>query len=129
MCEMVRYHDAKSMIGFFSQLCVFLTNCFVQSVHNFKFVRLIDHTTLWQEFMMHHAIAIEENSEQNVYIWPNLTGLDLLDTSIEMIRLWFQCHSYTPIIRHQLWPFWANLHRRWTSSISSEWCPCDVGLP
>ena len=34
---------------------------------------IIDRTTLWQEFMMHHAIAIEEDSEQNLHIWPNLT--------------------------------------------------------
>ena len=41
-------------------------------VTNFKVVFLIDRTTLWQEFMMHHAIAIEENSEKNLYIWQNL---------------------------------------------------------
>ena len=47
-------------------------NCFAQSAYNFKVIFLIDHTTLCQEFIMHHAIAIEENSEQNLYIWPNL---------------------------------------------------------
>ena len=46
--------------------------------------------------------------------------------SIGMIGLWFQCHSHTPIIRHQLRPFWANLDRRWTLSISPEWYRCVV---
>ena len=68
MCEQVRYHDAKSTISF----STILTNCFAQSALNFKVVFIIDRTTLWQEFMMHHAIAIEENSEQNLHIWPNL---------------------------------------------------------
>lgn len=31
---------------------------------------VMDHTTLLQEFMMPHAIAIEENTEQILYIWP-----------------------------------------------------------
>ena len=57
----------------FSQSFEFLTNCFAQSAHNFKAVLLIDRTTLWQEFMMYHAIAIEENNKQNLLIWPNLT--------------------------------------------------------
>ena len=57
----------------FPQFCEFRTNCFAQLALNFKVVFLIDRTTLWQEFMMHHAIAIEENSEQNLNIWPNLT--------------------------------------------------------
>ena len=56
----------------FPQFCAFLMNCFAQSAHNFKIVLLIDHATLWQEFMMHYAIAIKENSEQNLHIWPNL---------------------------------------------------------
>ena len=43
-------------------------NCLAQSAYNFKVVLLIDRTTLEQEFMMYHAIAIEENSEQNLYI-------------------------------------------------------------
>ena len=57
-CELVRYHVAKS----------FLTNCFAQSVHNSKIVFLIDRMIFWQEFMMDHAIAIEEKSEQNLHI-------------------------------------------------------------
>ena len=55
MCELVSYRDAKSMFGFATILCV-------------SDKLLIDRTTLWQEFMMHHAIAIEENSEQNLHI-------------------------------------------------------------
>ena len=45
----------------------------IASRHNFKLVFLIFRTTLWQELMMHHAIVIEQNSEQNLHIWPNLT--------------------------------------------------------
>ena len=44
-------------------------NCLAQSAHNFKIVFPIDRTTLWQVFMMHQVIAIEENSEQNLHIW------------------------------------------------------------
>ena len=66
--SMLRYHGAWSMIGF-PQSCTFLKNFFA---HNFKIVFLIDRTTLWQEFRMHYAIAIEENKEQNLHIWPNL---------------------------------------------------------
>ena len=64
--ELVHYHGAKSMIVFSTILC------FAPSAHNFKVVFLIDRTTLWQEFMMHPAIAIEDNSPQNLHIWPNL---------------------------------------------------------
>ena len=54
--ELVCYHDATSMIGFSTILCV-SDDCFAQSVHNFKAVFLINRTTLWQELMMHHANA------------------------------------------------------------------------
>ena len=40
--------------------------------------------------------------------------LALLDICIGMIGVWFQYHSHTPMIRHQLWPCLANLDRRWT---------------
>ena len=46
--------------------------------------------------------------------------------SIGMIKLWFQWHIYTSMIRHQLWPFWANLGPCWTLSTSPEQCPCNV---
>ena len=58
MCELAGYHDAKSMIGFSTILCI------SDEFQDF----LIDSTTLWQELMMHHAIAIEENNEQNLHI-------------------------------------------------------------
>ena len=58
----------------FPQFCAFLTNFFAELAHNFKVVFLIDRTTLWQEFMMHQAIAIKENSGQNLHIRPNLTS-------------------------------------------------------
>ena len=54
----------------FPQFRALLTNCFVQLAHNFMIVFLIDSTTLWKEFVMHHAIEIELNSEQNLHIWP-----------------------------------------------------------
>ena len=52
----------------FPQFCAFLTNCFAQSGHNYKLVFVIDRTTLWQEFMIQHAIVIEENSKENLHI-------------------------------------------------------------
>ena len=73
----------------------------------FKFVYLIDLTTLWQEFIMHRAFAIERNSQQNLHIWPNLTCF----FRSWLIGLWLECHSHTPTTRHQLWPFWANMKR------------------
>ena len=48
MCELVPYHGTKSMISFFT----ILTNCFMQSPHNFKAVFLIDRTIMWEGFMM-----------------------------------------------------------------------------
>ena len=56
----------------FSKFCVFLTNCFAQSPHNFKVVFLIDCTILWQGLMMQHVIIIEQNIEKNLHIWSNL---------------------------------------------------------
>ena len=47
-----------------------------------------------------------------------------LNPPIGMIGIWFQCYSHTHMIRHQLWPFVANLDRRWTLSTSPERCPC-----
>ena len=43
-------------------------NNLAQSAHNFKLVFLIGRTTLWQEFMIYHAFAIEENGKQNLHI-------------------------------------------------------------
>ena len=64
MCELVRYHGAKFLVGFSKIFCAFLTNCFGQSAHNLKVVLLIGSTTLCQEFVMHHAIAIEDNKNK-----------------------------------------------------------------
>ena len=52
------------MIGFSAILCIL--------AHNFKIVFLIDHSTMWQEFIRLHAIAIKENSPSH------LTEFDLL---------------------------------------------------
>ena len=49
---------------------------------------------------MHHAIAIEENSEKNLYIEQNFevlfSALALLDASIGMIRFWFHFIAIHP---------------------------------
>ena len=56
--------------------------------------------------MRHHVIAINENSEQNLHIWSNLTCffvvLSIMDASMGMIGLWFQYHSYTPMVHSRL---------------------------
>ena len=57
----------------FLEFCAFQTNCVAQSTHNVKKAVLIDRTTLLQEFLKHHTIAIEKNSEQNLHFWPNFT--------------------------------------------------------
>ena len=63
MCELVRYHGAKSMIDFSRILCGF--DKLIRAIGpQLQGSIRIDRTTLWQEFMMHHAIAIDENSEQ-----------------------------------------------------------------
>ena len=62
-------------------------------------------------------------------IWCVFHGLSSLDTSSGMIRLWFQYHTHTAMIRHQLWTFSANLDHRWTSSSSPERCTCDIVFP
>ena len=100
----------------FPQFCAFLTNCLAQSAHNFKVVFLIDRTTLWPEFMLHHANANEENSEKNLHILPKLKGF-FRSWFFWMLPLgWhgfgFNVIAIHPVIRHQLWPFWANLDRR-----------------
>ena len=94
----------------FPQFCAFLTNFFAELAHNFKVVFLIDRTTLWQEFMMHQAIAIKENSGQNLHIWPKLTyffrswlfrtlplGLLGFGVNVVAIHSWFVT-SYNVII-------------------------------
>ena len=55
-----------------SQIRAFLADCFAQIAHNLQVIFLIDRSTLWQELMMHHASAIEENCKQNLHIRPNL---------------------------------------------------------
>ena len=112
--SLCKIHDC-----FFHNSVRFSINCFTQSTHNFKVVFLIDRTTLWQEFMMHHAIEIKENSEQNFHIWPNLMCFS---------RSWFfwtlplgwLCFDFNVIA------FWANPDRLWTSTTFPELCPCDI---
>ena len=115
----------------FTQFCAFLTNSFAQSAHNFQIIFRIDRTTLWQKFIMHHAIAIEENSEQNLHIWRNLMcffrpwlfwtlALGWLGFSFNVIGIhpWF--------VAIHPWFVWANLDHRWTSSPSPERCPATL---
>ena len=59
MCYLMPYHAAKSVIGF--------SKILYDSDELLKVVFLIVHTTLWQEFIIHHGIAIKENSGQNLH--------------------------------------------------------------
>ena len=95
MCELV-----QNPWLVFQQFCAFLTNSLAQSWHNFKVVFLIDRMILWHEFMMHHTIAIKENSEQNLHICWNL-----------MCFFWSWLF-WTLSLGWLLWPFWTNLDRR-----------------
>ena len=74
MCEQGRYHGAKANFCSSTNPGVsgglLRANC--ASAHNLQVILLIDRSTLWQEFMMHHAPAIEENCKQNLHIRPNL---------------------------------------------------------
>ena len=58
MAKNSRTASMCKLIGFSTILCI------SDEFQDF----LIDSTTLWQELMMHHAIAIEENNEQNLHI-------------------------------------------------------------
>ena len=51
--------------------------------YNCKVVFLIDRTTLWQEFMMHHAIAIEKISETKP---SHLTELNALFSVLTLLE-------------------------------------------
>ena len=107
----------------FPQFCAYLTNCLSQSAHNFQVVFLIDRTTLWQEFMMQHGIANEEKSKTTFTIdrtWRIFSVLALLDASIGVNGLWFQCHGHTPTICRQLSSLWVTPYRSWTSSTFPE---------
>ena len=55
------------------QFRAFLPYWFTQTVHYFKVILLINRTTLWKELLMHYAMIIKENIEQNLDIWQNLT--------------------------------------------------------
>ena len=80
------------MIAFSTILCV----SDAQSAHNFKVVFLIHRTTLWQEFMM--SAKPSHLTELKVI----LSVLAFLKAFIGIIGLWFQCHTHTLMIRHQL---------------------------
>ena len=83
MCELVRYHGAKSMIGFSKILCV-----------SNELLRAIDSREY--SLLMHHAIAIDETFDRTYLAFFGL------GSSIGIIELWFQCHRHIPMIRHQL---------------------------
>ena len=93
----------------FPQLCAFLTNCFAQSAHNFKVVFRNDRTTLWQEFMMHHAIAIEEN--RSWLFWTLPLGWLGFGFNVIAIHSWFvtSCDLFEQIcivverLQHTAW--------------------------
>ena len=110
----------------FPQFYAFLTNCFAKSAHSFKVVFLIDRMTLWQDDSWWTTPLQSKKTVSKIFTfdrtWSAFSVLALLDASIGMILLWFQYHSHTHMIRHQLWRFWANLDFRWTSSTSPERC-------
>ncbi|UYV64978.1 hypothetical protein LAZ67_3002632 [Cordylochernes scorpioides] len=54
------------------QIRAFLGDFFAQIAHNLQVIFFIDRFTLLQELMMHHALAIEKNCQQNSHIRPNL---------------------------------------------------------
>ena len=91
---------------------------FAQSLAIFASV-IINRTALWQEFMMHYAIAIEDNSEQNLHIWPNLMCFFRSWLFWTLPLGWLGFRFYVIAI-------WENLDRRWTPSTPPERCPCDV---
>lgn len=62
MFELVICRGAKFMIVFSTILCM---------SDELLLQFLMDRMTLWTEFMMHNAVAVEENSEQNFHIWPD----------------------------------------------------------
>ena len=80
----------------FPQFYALLTICFAQWAHNFKLVFLIDCTTLWQKFMMHQAIAIEENFTFT-QLDMHFSVLALLDASIGIIGLFFNVRDSSPL--------------------------------
>ena len=114
----------------FPQFCALLTNCFPQSAHNFKVVFLIDRITLWQEFILHLVIAVEETVSKPFTFDRNSRAFFGIDFPGRFH--WVDCflvsmsHSHTPMVRHQLWLFWAYLDRRWSPSISPEWSSCKI---
>ena len=68
ICERVRYHGAKSVIGFSTILCI--SNELLRAIG----AQLQDSIPYWPyDLVMYHAIAIEENSEENLHIWLNLS--------------------------------------------------------
>ncbi|KAG8251670.1 hypothetical protein J6590_074930 [Homalodisca vitripennis] len=74
----------QKSIFVFSQIRVFLVDCFA---HNLQVIFLIHRSTLWQELMMHHAPAIEENCKQNFHIRPNLACF----FRSWFVRVWLAC--------------------------------------
>ena len=83
---------------FFHSSVYFLWNTYRNTY--FKTIFLTDRTTLWREFIMHRVIAIEENSEQNLRIWPNLACFfGSSGASIVIIQFWLQCRSLVKILK------------------------------
>ncbi|UYV84486.1 hypothetical protein LAZ67_X002356 [Cordylochernes scorpioides] len=87
------------------QIRAFLVDCFAQIAHNLQVIFLIDHSSLWQELMMHHAPAIEKTVSKTFTFdrtWRAFSVLVCAAASIEMIELWFPHHNHKLTLRHQL---------------------------
>ena len=113
---------------------------------NFTVVFLIDRTTLWQEFMIHHAIAIEENCQQNLHIRSNLMcffcffhfrtlTLGCLEIGFHVIAL-HQCFVTCYDLFEQIWLLlnvvsisWTMLMRQcFCARFSNIWTICSGAL-
>ena len=116
ICELERCHGVKSMIYFSRILCV--------SAHNFKIVFLTIRTTFWHELMIHHVIAIEEDSKQNLQIWPNLTCFFRSWLFRTLPLGWFG-FNVMPYLHDKVMNFLGKLDYRLTPSTSPEQCPCS----
>ena len=124
MCELVCYDDANSMSGVSTILWVsdelLLRNrCITSRKYSLLTVRLCNKNS-WctKRHCNSHQITFDRT-------WSAFFGVGSFGRfPLAWLGFGSQCHSPTAMIRHQLWPFWANLYGLWTSLISPGQCPC-----
>ena len=112
MCELVRYHGTKSMIGFCTIL--FVSDELLRAIH----ALLRGSIPYWTHDLVarihdasHHCNWRKQRAKplHLTELGMFFSILVLLNASIRMIGILFQCHNHTTIIRHQLWTFWAKI--------------------